>query len=68
MTASQAGLTQGLRQLYLRDFDPRVGLAFRPFRDNKTVIRAGFGIFTVTTLGPMSLIMPAIRCRWCIPS
>jgi hypothetical protein len=54
MTASQAGLTQGLRQLYLRDFDPRVGLAFRPFRDNKTVIRAGFGIFTVTTLGPMS--------------
>ncbi len=52
-TASQAGVTQGLRKLYLRDFDPRIGIAYRPFGD-KTVIRAGFGIFTVTTLGPMS--------------
>ncbi len=54
LTASQDHLPQGLRQLYLRDFDPRVSLAFRPFRDNKTVLRAGFGIFTISTLGPMS--------------
>ncbi|MGB9514972.1 MAG: carboxypeptidase regulatory-like domain-containing protein [Candidatus Acidiferrum sp.] len=53
-TASQAGVTQGLRQLYLRDFDPRISVAYRPFKDTKTVIRAGFGIFTMTTLGPMS--------------
>jgi hypothetical protein len=53
-TASQAGVTQGLRELYLRDFDPRISVAYRPFRDSKTVIRAGFGIFTMTTLGPMS--------------
>ena len=53
-TASQAGVTQGLRKLYLRDFDPRISVAFRPFRDNKSVVRAGFGIFTMTTLGPMS--------------
>jgi hypothetical protein len=53
-TASQDGLPEGLRQIYKRDFDPRVSVAFRPFRNNKTVIRAGFGIFTVTTLGPMS--------------
>jgi hypothetical protein len=53
-TASQAGVTQGLRILYMRDFDPRISVAYRPFKDSKTVIRAGFGIFTMTTLGPMS--------------
>jgi hypothetical protein len=54
LTAGQDHLPQGLRQLYLRDFDPRISLAFRPFRNNKTVLRAGFGIFTISTLGPMS--------------
>jgi hypothetical protein len=53
-TASQAGLPQGLRFTPTRDFDPRVSIAWRPFNDNKTVIRAGFGIYTMTTLGPMS--------------
>jgi hypothetical protein len=28
-----------------RDFQPRVGLAYRPFNDNRTAIRAGFGIY-----------------------
>lgn len=37
----------------MHDFDPRVSIAYRPW-DDKTVIRAGFGIFTMTTLGPMS--------------
>jgi len=54
MTASQDHVTQGLRQLYKWDFDPRVSIAYRPFNNDKTVIRAGFGIFTQTTLGPMS--------------
>ena len=54
MTASQDHVTQGLRQLYKLDLDPRVSLAYRPFNNDKTVIRAGFGIFTQTTLGPMS--------------
>lgn len=53
-TASQDGLAAGLRKLYWKDLDPRFSVAYRPFKDNKTVIRAGFGIFTMTTLGPMS--------------
>jgi hypothetical protein len=54
ITASQAGLPQGLRHTPLHDFDPRVSIAYRPFNNEKTVIRAGFGLFTMTTLGPMS--------------
>ena len=54
VAASKAGLPQGLRQTPVHDFDPRVSLAYRPFNNDKTVIRAGFGLFTATTLGPMS--------------
>ena len=53
-TASQAGLPQGLRQTYKGDFQPRVSFAYRPFNDTKTVVRGGFGIYTMTNLGPLS--------------
>ena len=53
VTNGQDGVSTGLRQTYLRNFDPRVSVAYRPFKDNKTVIRAGFGIFTVTALGQL---------------
>src|SRR5580658_8991440 len=53
-TASAAGLPQGLRDWNWHDYDPRVSFAWRPFNNDKTVIRAGFGIYTMTTLGPMS--------------
>ncbi len=54
ITASQDHLPQSLRNTYMRNFQPRFSLAYRPFNDTKTVIRAGFGIFTVTNLGPLS--------------
>jgi len=54
VSASQAGLPQGLRHTPMHDFDPRVSIAYRPFNDAKTVMRAGVGLFTATTLGPMS--------------
>jgi hypothetical protein len=54
ITAGQDHLPQSLRNTYKRNFQPRFALAFRPFNDTKTVIRAGFGIFTVTNLGPLS--------------
>lgn len=54
VTASQDHLPQSLRNTYRANFQPRVSLAYRPFNDTKTVIRAGFGIFTMTNLGPLS--------------
>jgi len=54
VTASQDHLSQSLRNTYWHDFDPRIGIAFRPFRDNRTVFRAGFGIFTQTPLGQLA--------------
>jgi hypothetical protein len=54
VTASEDHLPQGLRKTYFGNFQPRVSLAYRPFNDTKTVIRAGFGIFTMTNLGPLS--------------
>jgi hypothetical protein len=49
----QVGVAKGLRQTYLRNFDPRISFAYRPFGNDKTVLRAGFGIFTVTALGQL---------------
>jgi carboxypeptidase family protein len=54
LTNSQAGLPPSLEYTYWHDFDPRISIAFRPFKDNRTVIRAGFGIFTDTMLGPLA--------------
>lgn len=54
VTASQDHLPQSLRKAYKGNFQPRISLAYRPFNDTKTVIRAGFGIFTMTNLGPLS--------------
>ena len=54
VTASQDGLPQSLRNTYKGNFQPRVSVAYRPFNDTKTVMRAGFGIYTMTNLGPLS--------------
>lgn len=50
---SELGLPAGLRQTYKRNFDPRVSFAYMPYANSKTVIRGGFGIFTVTALGQL---------------
>jgi hypothetical protein len=53
-SAGQLGLGGGVREFYKKNFQPRISIAWRPFPDNKTVLRAGFGIFTMTNLGQLS--------------
>src|ERR1700720_320624 len=52
--ASSVGLGSGLRQFYKKNFQPRLGFAYRPLGNSKTVVRAGLGIFTMTNLGQLS--------------
>lgn len=54
VTASQDGMPEGLRHTYFGNFQPRFAFAYRPFNDTKTVVRGGFGIYTITNLGPLS--------------
>lgn len=50
-TARQAGVPQTLRYTYKNDWGPRVGFAWRPYGNDKTVVRGGWGRFIETPLG-----------------
>lgn len=61
ITASQAHLGEGLRKTYFGNYDPRISIAYRPFGDSKTVVRAGFGIFTMSNTGASSYTLTGIH-------
>ncbi len=48
---SKAGYPSGLKHYPHLRFMPRFGIAYRPFGDDKTAIRAGFGMYNITLLG-----------------
>ena len=51
MTAAQAGIPESLRYTDHTDLGPRIGFAWRPFGNDKTVVRGGWGRFIETPLG-----------------
>jgi hypothetical protein len=51
LTARQAGVPDTLRYTDRTDFGPRIGFAWRPFHNDKTVIRGGYGKFIESPLG-----------------
>jgi len=61
-----AGLPNNLFFINRTDFAPRIGLAYRPFSDNKTVIRAGFGVFYLLTSGNNTVSVPVINAPFIV--
>lgn len=51
LSAQQAGLPNSLRVVPKDRFMPRFGFAWRPFSNDKTVVRGGFGVYNITVLG-----------------
>jgi hypothetical protein len=48
--ANQAGLPDALLRPNYREFQPRIGLAWRPLTGHSTVVRAGYGIYYNTSV------------------
>jgi len=53
ITATKAGIPQSLHYSSKTGFAPRIGFAWRPFGDDKTVIRGGYGRYIETLLSAL---------------
>jgi hypothetical protein len=57
--AKDVGLPEPLRFTDKNNFNPRLGIAWRPFGDNRTVIRGGIGTYTVPLYGSINYSLVA---------
>jgi hypothetical protein len=51
VTNEFAHLPTTLRDTYYGDVDPRLGFTWQPYKDGKTVVHGGVGVYTVPVLG-----------------
>lgn len=51
LTAQEAGISSALVSIGKTDFAPRIGFAWRPLHNDKTVLRGGWGRYIETALG-----------------
>ena len=51
LSNSAAGFPSGLKKVPHLRFMPRFGFAYRPFGNDKTALRGGFGMYNITQLG-----------------
>lgn len=59
VTAEEAGLPVTLRRTDKNNISPRLGFAWRPSDTGRTVVRGGFGLYTVPLLGSVNYSMVA---------
>ena len=53
LSSAQAGLPSGLRYAPKLRFMPRLGFAYRPFGNDRTVVSGGAGYYNITTSGAL---------------
>lgn len=61
VTAAEAGLPRTLRKTQYNALGPRFGFAWRPFANDKLVLRGGYGIFNATILGSVFYTITGIH-------
>src|SRR5260370_6117936 len=51
----------GKLSTYKKDFAPRVSFAWDPFKDHKTVVRGGFGLYYSPIYGQIAHVVQTLR-------